>query len=147
MGDDPEHPLELTALEALTENIRNVRSPETTYPSTVEATAMVFGSGPARLEGRADFLAKPHAATTASSASSACRSTACSRSSRATRSTVQPGTLSAARRARIHARGPKRVDLEEALIEGVRIDYVSDPELTAPRGRGGHRREARPGRR
>ena len=63
VGDDREHPLVLESFEAVVENIRNVASPEATYPSTVEATAMVFGEGPARLEGRADFLAEPHSAT------------------------------------------------------------------------------------
>ena len=42
------------------ENIRNVESEEGTYPSPVQAEAVVFDTGKVRLTGHADFLAEPH---------------------------------------------------------------------------------------
>jgi hypothetical protein len=54
-------PLEITAIQVRAENIRNIRSPERTYPSDVYVQARVFADGRASFEGQADFLAVPHA--------------------------------------------------------------------------------------
>jgi len=61
LDDDPERPLELTQLQARATNIRNIHSRERTYPSPIEATAVIVGTGRAELRGHADFLAAPHA--------------------------------------------------------------------------------------
>ena len=58
----PFRPLQITQLNFLAENIRNVQSEEGTYPSPVEAEAVVFDTGKVRLTGHADFLAEPHVA-------------------------------------------------------------------------------------
>jgi hypothetical protein len=59
IDEDPKRPLKLKALNILLENIRNVRSPDNVYPSTLQASAQVFGRGRVELSGQADFLAKP----------------------------------------------------------------------------------------
>jgi hypothetical protein len=129
IGDDPEHPLELTRLQALIENIRNVRSPEAEFPSTVEATAMVFDTGPARLEGRADFLREPYAATRAAVRVEGVPLDRLQPIIDSYQVSVESGTLSA--RGEIeYTPEVQRANLEEVVIDGVRIDYVSDPELT-----------------
>jgi hypothetical protein len=91
---------------------------------------MVFGQGPARLTGRADFLAKPHAATVGEFNFERVPLDKLQPIIQSYQVTVRSGTLSA------HGNleyTPKlqRVEVEEATIDGVRIDYVSDPELTA----------------
>jgi hypothetical protein len=53
-------PLELKGITVEARNIRNVRSPDREYPSTVWAEAGVFEDGRAALDGRADFMAEPH---------------------------------------------------------------------------------------
>jgi hypothetical protein len=53
-------PLELHEVHLTAENIRNVRSPERTYPSEFRLRARVFERGRVAAEGRADFLAQPH---------------------------------------------------------------------------------------
>ena len=58
----PFRPLQITQLNFIAENIRNVQSEEGTYPSPVEAEAVVFDAGKLRLTGRANFLAEPHVA-------------------------------------------------------------------------------------
>jgi len=58
----PFRPLRITQLNFLAENIRNVESEEGTYPSPVQAEAVVFDSGKVKLTGNADFLAEPHVA-------------------------------------------------------------------------------------
>ncbi len=57
---DPSKPLRLQLVNLIAENIRNVRSPDREYPSTIKLTASVFETGTISLEGRADFLAQPH---------------------------------------------------------------------------------------
>ncbi|GKS57965.1 hypothetical protein YTPLAS18_14920 [Nitrospira sp.] len=54
-------PLELRHIEATAENIRNVDSPDHTYPSTVSIEADVFSTGHLSIKGGADFLAQPFA--------------------------------------------------------------------------------------
>ena len=58
----PFRPLQITQLNFLAENIRNVQSEEGTYPSPVQAEAVVFDTGRLNLTGHADFLAEPHVA-------------------------------------------------------------------------------------
>ncbi len=58
---DSRRPLELTHLDLKAANIRNVHSRDRTYPSSIQARAVVFGAGRATLDGAADFLAEPYA--------------------------------------------------------------------------------------
>jgi Domain of Unknown Function (DUF748) len=53
-------PLHLSRVQFRAENIRNIRSRERTYPSNLRLEAVVFDTGKLVLDGRADFLAKPH---------------------------------------------------------------------------------------
>lgn len=61
IDDDPRRPLKLTHLELRASNIRNIHLKERTYPSPIQASAVVFGSGKAQLEGDANFLSEPYA--------------------------------------------------------------------------------------
>jgi hypothetical protein len=56
---DPERPLRLRDVRVDAQNIRNVELPDRTYPSTVEAQAVVFDQGRALIDGEANFLTKP----------------------------------------------------------------------------------------
>ncbi len=58
---DPKRPLVLEHLTGWASNIRNIHSRARTYPSPLEASAVVFGTGRASLKGDADFLAEPYA--------------------------------------------------------------------------------------
>jgi hypothetical protein len=58
----PFKPLHVSKLNFVTENIRNVKSEEGTYPSPIQAEGVVFDTGKIRLDGNADFLAEPHVA-------------------------------------------------------------------------------------
>lgn len=57
---DPTRPLHLAHLNLRASNIRNIHSRDRTYPSPVEANAVVFETGKAMLTGDADFLAEPY---------------------------------------------------------------------------------------
>jgi len=56
---DPTRPLHLEHLFFDVDNIRNIHAPDQTYPSPLHAETVVFGSGQARIKGRANFLEKP----------------------------------------------------------------------------------------
>lgn len=54
-------PLRLQSLQFKAENIRNIESADHEYPSEIKLDASIFDSGHLMVEGRADFLASPHA--------------------------------------------------------------------------------------
>ncbi len=54
-------PLRLQAVQFRAGNIRNIESPDHTYPSRINLQAQVFGSGRLTVDGQADFLAQPYA--------------------------------------------------------------------------------------
>jgi uncharacterized protein DUF748 len=56
----PFKPLRLTRLNVDADNIRNIKSPDRTYPSELHLRAAVFDTGKLRLDGNADFLAEPY---------------------------------------------------------------------------------------
>ncbi len=60
VDEGPFRPLELTRIDLLAENIRNVRSDPNVYPSPVQIEAAVFEKGKLRADGHADLLAEPH---------------------------------------------------------------------------------------
>ena len=130
IGDDPEHPLQLTRLQALVRNIRNVVAPEETYPSSIEASARVFDTAPTRLRGRADFLAEPHAAMRGDFRFVQVPLDRLQPIVESYQLVVRGGAVSAAGEVEYTA-DRRRVEMSEVEIAGIRIDYVSDPELTA----------------
>lgn len=126
---DPDRPLELTRLDAIAGNIRNVRSPERVYPSTVHATAAVFGSGSAALDGRANFLAVPFPAVAADARVDAVPLDRLQPVVRDYRLTVRSGLLGA-RGSLEYGPRRRRLSLDDVEVAGVRVDYLSDPEVT-----------------
>lgn len=60
IDEDPKRPLHLGEIALQAQNIRNVQSPERTYPSPFSLDATVFETGQARIRGSANFLAEPH---------------------------------------------------------------------------------------
>lgn len=52
-------PLYLTKLNVTAGNIRNVRSRDNVYPSTLHMDTIIFGKGKGRFDGNANFLSKP----------------------------------------------------------------------------------------
>ncbi|MET0850977.1 MAG: DUF748 domain-containing protein [Candidatus Rokuibacteriota bacterium] len=60
IDEGPFAPLTLYSVTIDADNIRNVPSPERTYPSELHAEALVFDKGKLVIDGNADFLAAPH---------------------------------------------------------------------------------------
>jgi hypothetical protein len=57
---DSYKPLHLSRLNFEAGNIRNIRSPEHVYPSSIHLDGVVFDIGRISLDGNANFLAEPH---------------------------------------------------------------------------------------
>jgi hypothetical protein len=52
-------PLHATEVNLLAGNIRNIRSKDRTYPSTIHVDGKIFDTGKAVIDGNADFMAEP----------------------------------------------------------------------------------------
>jgi hypothetical protein len=123
------HPLEISGVEATATNIRNVRSPELSYPSEIRGTARVFDAGRLALEGQADFLAQPHAGVRTDFRLEAVPLDRLDPLSRDIRLVVSGGELSA--EGELEYAGHRRaLHLEDLLLAGVHVDYLFDPEFT-----------------
>lgn len=62
VDDDPKRPLHVGQLNLIADNIRNIRSADHVYPSSVHMDGVIFDSGQIRVDGQANFLAEPSAA-------------------------------------------------------------------------------------
>jgi len=57
---DPQRPLQVSRWNFTASNVRNIESPDRTYPSPIHTDGVIFGVGRGVLDGHADFLAKPY---------------------------------------------------------------------------------------
>ena len=116
-------PLRLTKVDLLAENIRNLHSKDRVYPSDLHVDAVVFDRGRLVIDGNADFLAEPIMAVKTSVILGDIELDYFRPLTNRFNVTVQGGTLDA--RGRVEY-GPtiKLVDLEQAVIRNVRVDYV-----------------------
>jgi hypothetical protein len=116
-------PLRLTRIDFTAENIRNVRSKDRVYPSEVSVRAVVFDGGRLGIDGNADFLAEPHLGVKGVIELRDIALDPFHQLTNRVNVAVKGGTLSARGRVE-YAPTIKLVDLEEASIRGVRVDYV-----------------------
>src|SRR6266446_3627465 len=117
-------PLRLTRISFTAENIRNVRSKGRVYPSVLHGEAVVFDGGRLVIDGNADFLAEPHVGIKGVvELADIALDPFHPLTNRMASVTVKGGTLSARGRVE-YAPTIKMVDLEQATIRGVHIDYV-----------------------
>ena len=59
IDQDPKRPLILSNLNLLASNIRNIRLPGKSYPSSFHLDTLIFGTGHGSIDGDANFLAEP----------------------------------------------------------------------------------------
>jgi uncharacterized protein DUF748 len=116
-------PLRLTRIEFTAENIRNIRSKARVYPSDLHAEAVVFDHGRLLIDGNADFMAEPHLGVKGVVELTDVELDPFRQLTNRVNVIVQGGTLSARGRVE-YAPTIKMFDLEQASIQGVRVDYV-----------------------
>jgi hypothetical protein len=124
VDEGPFEPLEISRLNVVAQNIRNIHSKDRTYPSDIHLEAVVFKDGRVTLDGHADFLAAPvpgvQGELKLEQVALDYFKPLLSRGSVA----IQGGVLAAAG---AFEYGPtvRIADLKEATISGMKVEYVS----------------------
>jgi hypothetical protein len=125
--EGPFRPLHIRQLQVRAGNIRNIRSPEHAYPSDIHLEGVVFDSGKIVLDGHADFLAEPHIGIQAQLTLEHIDLDYFKPIAGRYNIAVQRGTLSGAGTIE-YAPHTKVVHLQQATIEGMRLDYIHKAE-------------------
>lgn len=123
----PFKPLRISDIQARAENIRNIHSRDRDYPSSLKLTAVVFESGRLGIDGHADFLAEPFPGIKATVGLEAVPLDYFKPVTNRYNLTVSGGTLSAEGLVE-YAPTIKVVDLKNAEINGVKIEYIHTPK-------------------
>jgi hypothetical protein len=111
-------------------NIRNVRSTEDTYPSSVHLEAAVFGTGRVQVSGKADFLAEPFAAIDTDFHVQQVPLAAIKPVAAHANLQLAGGVLSADGHVE-YAPRKQDIDIEKVTIDGLRLDYVHSARTAA----------------
>jgi Domain of Unknown Function (DUF748) len=125
----PFRPLHLSRLNVVAYNIRNVRSRKFDYPSDIRLEGVLFDSGKVLIEGNADFLAVPHLGLKANVALEDIDLEYFQPILERYNVSLKKGTVSAWGLVE-YAPEIKVVDLKDAVIRGVHLDYVHSPAQT-----------------
>src|ERR1035437_9956688 len=128
---DPAHPIRMTALRIVANDIRNVQSKPQVYPSPIQAEATLFGSGRGVLDGHADFLAEPYPGFHALFRLDAVPLDALSLPVLAHTAFVLKGGILAARGGLETSPAVRNVRLSDLSLSGMRLDYVQAKALPA----------------
>src|ERR1035437_5416927 len=121
---DPAHPIRMTSLRILANDIRNVQSKPQVYPSPIHAEATLFGSGRGVLDGHADFLAEPYPGFHALFRLDAVPLEALSLPVMTHTAFVLKGGILAARGELETSSKVRNARLSNLSLSGVRLDYV-----------------------
>jgi hypothetical protein len=138
----PFPPLHLSHVNIRAGNIRNVRSADRTYPSSISVDAVVFGTGRVSIDGTADFLATPHPGVKVETALRGIGLQYFAPLLERHGVSLRAGTLSLAGQVE-YAPSVRVLDLASVELTGLRADYVQRAARSpAPRAVGAAAREA-----
>ena len=124
VDQDPSKPLHFTHLNFLAGNIRNIRSPNESYPSDLDLDGNIFGSGRIVMKGHANFLAEPHAGINADLALQHVALEPLLPVTGRYNIHIHGGVLSADGHLEYTAEGKTEATLKTLTIEHARVDYV-----------------------
>jgi hypothetical protein len=123
----PFKPLRLRNLDFVATNIRNVKSKDRVYPSEFKLEAAVFDSGHVRADGRADFLADPNPTFIGKTVLDRIELDYFKPITNRYNLSVDQGLLSATGQFEFGSQ-MRSVELQEATIEGIKVDYIHTPQ-------------------
>jgi Domain of Unknown Function (DUF748) len=126
VDDGPFEPLEVTGVNVVADNIRNIRSKERDYPSAVHLDAVVFKTGKVTVDAHADFLAEPHLGIRGAVALDGIDLDYFKAITNKYNVVVKKGLLSAKGLVE-YAPTIKVVDLQDATVRQVQIEYIHTP--------------------
>ena len=126
----PYKPLRLRNLNFIATNIRNVKSKDQVYPSAFTMDAAVFDSGHVRADGRADFLAEPNPTSMGKTTLERIELDYFKPITNRYNVSVDKGLLSATGEFEFGSQ-VRRLELQEATIDGIKVDYMHTPQTAA----------------
>lgn len=132
----PDDALKVTSINVLATNIRNVRSPEGTYPSPYHFDAVIFERGRLAVDGHANFLAEPEPTTRGRIELREVPLQQLKPVSTLANVYVSSGILSATG-AFEYAADAQTVHLEDVVVDRLAVDYVHAAETAAAEQRRG----------
>ncbi|MEA2559483.1 MAG: hypothetical protein QOH06_987 [Acidobacteriota bacterium] len=129
IDEDPEYPLHISRWNFAAANIRNIRSPDRVYPSSIHSDGVIFESGRGVLDGHANFLAEPFPAFQAKYRVESVPLERLRQIGSRANLTVRGGALSS------HGDfeyGPKHKDVHiaDVTVNKLRLDYTHSPGTT-----------------
>jgi uncharacterized protein (DUF4415 family) len=128
---DPAHPIRMSALRIVANDIRNIHSKPLVYPSPIHAEATLFESGHGTLDGHADFLSEPYPGFHALFRLDAVPLEALSLPVLAHTAFVLKGGVLAARGELETSPTLRNARLSELTLADVRLDYVDERKSPA----------------
>jgi hypothetical protein len=123
----PFAPLHVSHLNLRADNIRNVKSEPNDYPSAVRASAKLFDTGSVEIDGHADFLAVPHPGVKATVSLGEIDLDHFKAISQPFGVAIKGGHLTASGLVE-YAPTMKVVDLRQAVVDGVTVEYMHVPQ-------------------
>jgi Domain of Unknown Function (DUF748) len=126
----PYKPLRLRNLNFVATNIRNVKSKDQVYPSAFTMDAAVFDSGHVRADGRADFLAEPNPTSMGKTTLERIELDYFKPITNRYNVSVDKGLISATGEFEFGSK-VRRLELQEATIDGIKVDYMHTPQTAA----------------
>jgi hypothetical protein len=130
-------PLHATDVNLLAKNIRNVRSKDRTYPSSVHIEGKIFDTGRAVIDGNADFLAEPTPGVKGRIGVQNIDLSYFEPVVRPFGLTIRKGTLTGSGVLE-YAPSISAVDLESIVLSDTAIDYAQGAEPTPVAKKAGH---------
>jgi uncharacterized protein DUF748 len=126
----PFKPLRLRNVNGVATNIRNARSEDRVYPSEFQVTATAFDSGHVSADGHADLLAEPNPTFTGSARFERIALDYFKPVTNRYNVSVDKGLLSASGQFEFGSE-IRRIELTEATVDGVNVDYIHMPQTAA----------------
>jgi flagellar basal body rod protein FlgC len=127
---DPQRPLHVSDISLRADNIRNIHSTDQEYPSPFHADSVVFENGRMTIDGKANFLAEPFPGILATYQVQRIPLNKFEPETQRANLHVYQGTLKSTG---LVEYSPKvaRVEVENATIEGIHLDYVHTSQSAA----------------
>jgi Domain of Unknown Function (DUF748) len=127
---DPTRPIKLKHLAFSADNIRNIHEPKHPYPSTIHVDTVVFDTGHASLDGRANFLAEPVPSLLTGYSIEQVPLAPFDSAIKRVNLRISRGVVSS-NGVLEYSSQIKRAEVEELKIQGIHLTYVHSPQ-TAP---------------
>ena len=130
IDQDPKRPLVLSHLNLQATNIRNVHLRDQVYPSSFHLDTAIFGTGHGRIDGKANFLAKPYPGIKGRLKLEKVPIDYFNTVIARTSVSIQGGVLGASGDAE-YAPNVKSAHLEYLTIQGMKLEYVHSQRTAA----------------